>query len=69
MTNSTWEQIVDEIKMKGLEVKGATYDGVLRVTVPSWRKDDLETLLKLYGWVTAIVVESMPGTTTVSVQL
>ncbi len=57
------------MREKGLEVIDATYDGTLRVTVPSWRKDDLETLLKLYGWVTAIVVESMPGTTTVSVQL
>ncbi len=64
-----WEEVVGALREKGLEVVNATYDGTLRVTVPSWRKDDLETLLKLYGRVTAIVVESMPGTTTVSVHL
>ncbi len=64
-----WEEVVGALREKGLEVVSATYDGTLRVTVPSRRKDDLETLLKLYGRVTAIVVESAPGTTTVSVRL
>ena len=64
-----WEELVDTLKEKGLEVVAASYDGVLRVTVSSWRKDDLETLLKLYGKITATVVESAPGTTTISVVL